>query len=71
MNETMFEELVVKPIRAAYRDKFFLGEKYAYDYWYKFLKHANRTKLDCAVECWVHRHSELPVLADIAKSLEL
>ena len=75
MSKEEFDRIVVKPIRAAYRDQTFLPkaleESEEYTYWYETLKTANKIELERRVEVWVRRNKEMPVLADLACGLEL
>lgn len=69
-----FEDLVVWPIRGAYRCSEFLSdvtENNSLAVWYGALKYANYYSLQTNVTLWITKNSNIPVLADICNGLDL
>lgn len=68
-----FENIVIRPIQAAYRTSAFLGrgeERYA-DYWYDILKYYDKDTIADRVKNYTREYRELPVLANICYGLEI
>ena len=71
MSEEEFNEVVVLPIRGAYRCDAFLDEKTEKNsrkVWYEALKYSDKYVMKSAVELLCEKKKKIPMLADVCDS---